>query len=154
MYALFIIAIIVGAILILQITSISLGQPIMMVVIGDSMLPTLEPYDVIFLEPVDKSNIQIDDIVAMDYSDFSLFSTNNIFVHRVIKTWQDEGESHFQTKGDNNKLPEMGLHGDKALGRVYFHIQYLGFLFGPPANFAIIAAALLVFLASKKQKVS
>ena len=116
------------------------------------MLPTLKPYDVIFLAPVEKSDIKIDDIVAVDYSDFSLFSTNNIFVHRVIKVWENNGEPHFQTKGDNNNTPEMALSGDKALGIVYAHIPYLGFLVGPPVNFAIIAAALLIFLVLKKIK--
>ena len=149
-YPLFGIAAIVAVLIIFQVITATMEQPRFMVVVGDSMLPALEPYEVVFLEPVD--DIEVGDIVALDYSYYTLFSSSGYFVHRVIKVWEKDGESFLQTKGDNNKLPENAMPAEKVVGRVTGSISYLGLLIGPPGNFVIIGVALLAALYAKRKK--
>lgn len=151
-YALFVLASVIAVLTVFQIVTAAIGQPRMMVVIGDSMLPAIKPYDVVFLEPVDKDSIKVGEIVAADYrSRNALFSDYDYLVHRVIKVWEADGKMFMQTKGDNNRLPEMAAPAEKVAGRVSGSILGLGLLIGPPGNFIIIGTALLVAVSARRR---
>lgn len=142
-YALFVLASVIAVLTVFQIITAVIGQPIIMVVVGDSMLPALKPYDVVSLENVEKNSISVGDIVAIDYSNYILFESHNYFVHRVIKVWESDGKPFIQTKGDNNKNPEHAIPAEKVLGKVSGSTSYLGLVIGTPGNFMIIGGALL-----------
>lgn len=143
MYSLFAVAGIIGVLTAFQILTAATGHPVIMVVVGDSMLPALKPYDAVYLEDVEKNSISVGDIVAIDYSNYILFESHNYFVHRVIKVWEADGKPFIQTKGDNNKIPEHAIAAEKVLGKVFTSVPYLGLVIGTPGNFMIIAGALL-----------
>ena len=141
------VAIVVAALTVFQLVTIGLNYPVIMVVTGQSMLPTLNPYDVIILEQFGKKGVQKGDIVVVDYRDKNnLFSNYDYIVHRVTKIWDKDGISYMQTKGDNAENPEYAAESSRALARVFTSIPYLGVVLWPPANFVIIGSALFVFV--------
>jgi len=61
-------------------------------------------------------------------------STRDPIIHRVIKSWEDEG-SHYQTKGDNNlfsisnpTLDETDIRPQSVLGKAAVKVPVLGWI--------------------------
>lgn len=148
MYALFVTAVVVGFFTVFQLVTIAAGVPVIMVVTGESMLPALQPYDVIILESAEQINIG--DIAVVDYRDKNnLFSNYDFIVHRVTKIWEQDGIQHMQTKGDNVKIPEYAAKTERITAKVTNSVPILGVFIWPPVNFLIIAAALIILLYSR-----
>ncbi|MBL7147900.1 MAG: signal peptidase I [Nanoarchaeota archaeon] len=60
-------------------------------------------------------------------------SSNNPIIHRVVKRWNENGETYYQTKGDNNSgsfsaLGETKINEGKIVGKAMFKIPYLGYV--------------------------
>jgi len=93
-----------------------------------------------FSEYVMKNGFNKGDIIVLKKSDsisvgdVIVFSgnSNNPIIHRVVKKWND-GETYYQTKGDNNAnsfsaLGETEISEDNIIGKAVFKIPYLGYV--------------------------
>ncbi|MCR5485714.1 MAG: signal peptidase I [Clostridiales bacterium] len=80
------------------------GYGILNVVTG-SMVPVINPGDVIIVKKIDASEIKKDDVICFYSTDPSIFGLPN--THRVIEVGKDEnGRLEFTTKGDANSLED------------------------------------------------
>lgn len=92
-------------------------------VFSGSMEPELKVGAVVITRPVDAEEIKTGDIITF-YSPLSEQLTS----HRVIAV--EQGPSvHFQTKGDANEDADpFTLPAGNVVGKVCFHIPYLGYV--------------------------
>lgn len=137
------------AIPILSVVSVYFGLQIILAtktpfitVASGSMSPALEAGDLIIIQGVPASTIQVGDIIVFDPPQGART------IHRVtrIQTLQN-GTIQFKTKGDANPsedlywIPEQNIHG-----RVLHRIPYLGWLALDPTIPIIIAIILLIII--------
>jgi hypothetical protein len=72
----------------------------------------------------------------LDVGDVLVFQGNKPqpIIHRIVKVWQEEGETFYQTKGDHNSdtiagdLGEEKISEERVLGKGLFRIPYLGWM--------------------------
>ena len=88
-------------------------------IMSGSMEPTIKVSDAVVTKEQD--DFKEGDIIAFDYQ-------GAITVHRIIKTYtQENAESLYQTKGDNNNGPDRGLvEKTQIKGKVIFKIPKVG----------------------------
>ena len=151
MYSLFVAAAIVAALTVFQMISLAVNQPVIMVVTGESMLPALKPFDIVFLQSVGEG-VKVGDIAVVDYRDKNnLFSNYGFIVHRITKTWEKDGVEFVVTRGDNLKYSEYAISTSKVLAKVQTSVPFFGMLIWPPGNFIIIGAALMILIYSRRK---
>lgn len=93
-------------------------------VVGNSMLPTLQPGDLIVIEGVEPGEVRVGDIIV-----FQPPGRVEPIVHRVIEVRRVRDEVYVTTKGDNNpiSLPEeVNFSARYIVGKVVYRIPYLG----------------------------
>lgn len=81
--------------------------------------------DIIFLKKPD--GIRTGDIIVFQGS------TANPIIHRVVKIYEEDGKTYYQTKGDNNPqsyeaLQETKIPKEKIIGKAIFKLPYLGWV--------------------------
>ncbi|MDO8657056.1 MAG: signal peptidase I, partial [Nanoarchaeota archaeon] len=84
--------------------------------------------DVIILWRANAENIKLGDILV--------FQGNRPqpIIHRVVKIWQENGNSYYHTKGDHNgasidgSMGETQIGEERVLGKGLFRIPYLGWV--------------------------
>lgn len=87
-------------------------------IMSGSMEPTIDVSDAVITKEID--NPQDGDIIAFQYQGAPT-------VHRIIKTYTENGEKSYQTKGDNNNIPDKGLvNKSQIYGKVIFRIPKVG----------------------------
>lgn len=110
-----------------------IGEPVVAVVKGNSMLPLLREGDIVIITRVKPSEISIGDVIV-----FKTF-TGTLVIHRVIGITVEDGRYYYVTKGDNNRFPDFayfvdgkGVTYERVVGKVVgfnnavFKISYLG----------------------------
>ena len=117
-------------------------------VISGSMEPELHVGALVYVKPVDPSEVKIGDDISFVLNEDLVVAT-----HRVIRI--DEQKKHFYTKGIANELEDTDpVHFNNLIGVVKFNIPLLGyvsnFIQNPPGMYITIAAGavlmILVFL--------
>jgi len=122
------------------------------VVSSESMVPTLNVYDVIIV----RDGSTFDDLKVGDIIVFhSPSDYDRVIVHRVVKI-QSGSEKIITTKGDNNPAPIPGIDYPitkrEYIGKVVFVIPKLGLVskaLTPPINYIIIGIILAMIFISK-----
>lgn len=115
-------------------------------VLSGSMEPTYHVGSIIYVKPVDPSEIQVGDPIT-----FVMNEQLTVATHRVVRI--DAENSAFYTKGDANEDPDASpVHFNNLLGKPVFTIPYLGYVSSyvqsPPGIYiAVGAGALLLALA-------
>lgn len=110
------------------------------VIISGSMIPEIQIGDVVVVQNTDK--IDLNQIIAYR-------NNSTVIVHRVINQMEIDGKIMYQTKGDNNNIPDTELVDFSKIEGVYcFKIPYIGnilmFLYN---NLAIVIIAIvLIFI--------
>lgn len=96
-----------------------------MYVITDSMEPTINSGDLIFVKKVTPTDIAVDDVIAF-FDPESMKDT--MIIHRVKEISTDEdGNLTFRTKGDaNNVFDTFIITGENVVGRYVFRLRWLG----------------------------
>lgn len=97
-----------------------------MYVITNSMSPTIDGGDLIFIKKVGAEDIVVDDVIAF-FDPESMEGT--MIVHRVKEiSFDGEGNISFRTMGDwnNNVYDTFIITGDNLVGRYMFRIRGLG----------------------------
>ena len=117
---------------------VSYGEQIM-VVTSTSMLPTLQPNDLIVIKPAVVSQVSVGDIIVFD----SHFELGKI-VHRAVEIKHDNGKTGIITKGDN--VPRQDgwiVYDDSMIGIVEKTIPYFGVLFVDSLRYILIAIVII-----------
>lgn len=111
-------------------------------VLSGSMEPTYHVGSVIYVEPVDPSEIQVGDPIT-----FVMNEELTVATHRVVRI--DAENSHFYTKGDANENPDAApVHFNNLLGKPVFTIPYLGYISSyvqsPPGIYIAVGVGVLL----------
>ena len=97
----------------------------MMAVVSNSMYPTFERGDLIFVRGVDSP----DEIKQGDIIVFQLKGDPETKVHRVVEIENNNGQVQFKTKGDHNpNIDPWDVSFEEVKGKVLFWIPKLGYL--------------------------
>ena len=117
-----------------------------MVVVSNSMYPTLKINDLIIVQKVDPRDLKIGDIIVF----YHPYNKNDRIVHRIYGVISYNPPA-FLTKGDNNPYPDHWIvTKDLIVGKVVAVIPYIGVIpraFMPPYNYyTIILIIFLIFL--------
>ncbi|WP_327051089.1 signal peptidase I [Halomicrococcus gelatinilyticus] len=96
------------------------------VVMSGSMSPTIEAGDVVFVRDAAPASIEEGDVITFR----SGTDSNSVLTtHRVVAVDHSGGQPAFQTKGDANEDPDpRPIPADDVVGRVWFHLPYVGHL--------------------------
>jgi signal peptidase len=97
-----------------------IGSNNVLVVLSESMKPTINMGDLVVTAPIDSNGIRVGDIVAFEDGDKKPPVT-----HRVINIT----ESGFVTKGDANEDPDAQTRSkNSVIGKIVFWIPFAGYL--------------------------
>jgi len=113
------------------------------VVLTGSMVPTINPGDVVLLNPARNETPKIGDVVTYTGRRFDGTAVG-AFTHRIIS---GDAQSGFVLKGDANANPDV-QHVVPAdiVGKVVFIIPYLGQLLTPKKLFTLIPFVFILWL--------
>ena len=88
------------------------------VIISGSMIPEIEIGDVVIIN--DTQDVDINDII-------SFRRDSNVIVHRIVNKMEVNGKTMYQTKGDNNNIPDTELVDVSDIEGIYINkIPYIG----------------------------
>lgn len=112
-----------------------------MVVTSDSMLPALEPYDLIAVERTSIEQVKLGDIITFDTGLTGL----GIVAHRAVEVVNDNGKIAISTKGDNaeNKDPWI-VHDEDLIGKVIDVVPAIGVLLVDPVRYTIVGLIIII----------
>ena len=99
------------------------------VVLTGSMLPEIDPKDVVVTKKVDGKDLKVGDIITFIPSDSRI--SNIIVTHRILNKYYDATTNKYtyQTKGDANNTPDFTLAEDQnIIGKVIFKIPKVGYV--------------------------
>lgn len=122
------------------------------VVSSESMVPTLQVYDVIVV----RNGSTFEEVKPGDIIVFQSPSAHDrVIVHRVVKV-EHSSEKVITTKGDNNPISIPGIDypitKKEYIGKVVFVVPKLGLVskvLSPPVNYIVIGIILAVIFLSK-----
>ena len=91
------------------------------IVTSGSMEPAFHVGSVVYVKPVDASNLEIGDAITFDIGEESLVT------HRIASIENEDGNLSFVTKGDANEMADINpVRADQVKGKVIFNIPHLG----------------------------
>ena len=92
------------------------------VIVSESMEPTINPGDAIFIKEVPQNELKENDIIS--FKDGNIINT-----HRIVRINNDNGKITYTTKGDNNKNEDrIAVSYDKIEGKYEFKLSGVGIL--------------------------
>lgn len=89
-------------------------------VLTGSMQPTIPVGSLIYVKEVEPSTLQVGDVVTYR------LEGDTMVTHRVVETNPDEG--YLVTQGDANADPDGQITFDRIVGKMDFHLSYLGYI--------------------------
>jgi len=91
--------------------------------------------DVMVLYGKDPKDIEVGEILVFIPGDKQWFASHGPVIHRVVKKWEDDqGEYHFQTKGDHNREStsvrnfENDIGEEDVVGVAVFRVPFIGYV--------------------------
>ncbi len=99
------------------------------VVLTGSMLPEIDPKDVVVTKKIEGKDLKVGDIITFIPSDSRI--SNIIVTHRILNKYYDATTNKYtyQTKGDANNTPDFTLAEDQnIIGKVIFRIPKVGYI--------------------------
>lgn len=100
----------------------SVGGFLPLIVLTDSMYPTIHSGDLAICRTVKAEDIQVGDVIA--YFD-PAGNEDNIVTHRVIEITTEDGQLAFRTQGDaNNTADELTVSANSLVG--IYHMRIAG----------------------------
>lgn len=90
------------------------------VIVSESMEPTIRKGDAIFVKKVSQEELKVNDIISFQDGD-------SVNTHRIIGITQDNGQTQYTTKGDNNKKEDKEkVIYERIEGKYEFKINGFG----------------------------
>ena len=108
------------------------------VIVSNSMQPTIDPGDVIFIKKSDVEDLEVGDVVTFQKNDF-------IATHRIIEIQEDK----VVTQGDNNNLADEPLDKSNIIGEYIFRVPKIGYIYsfaGSPIGMITLAVIILIVI--------
>lgn len=110
------------------------------VIISGSMIPEIQIGDIVIIN--NTNDVKANDVIA-----FRRDST--VIVHRIVKEMEVNGRIMYQTKGDNNNIPDTELVDISDIEGVYVRkVPYIGkilmFIYNNLSIFVIIIVVILI----------
>lgn len=91
-----------------------------LIIISESMEPTIMPNDAIFVKETSQSELNVGDIISFKEDNF-------INTHRIVEVVNENGSIKYRTKGDNNKRYDRDLVSYNQIeGKYMFKIPRIG----------------------------
>lgn len=85
--------------------------------------------DIIFIYGPKPEKVKAGDVIVFKSLDLKL---NEPIIHRVVKSWEENGTYYYQTKGDHNPgsdpEDELKISEDRLYGKAWFRIPWLGYV--------------------------
>ncbi len=92
-------------------------------VLSNSMNPSFETGDMLFVKKVDPTEVKVDDVITFKETGGKLIT------HRVIEVINNSSEIGFVTKGDNNNVKdEEVVNGENLIGKQTFIVPNAGYI--------------------------
>lgn len=89
-------------------------------IVSGSMEPTLEINDVVVVQKCPPSQLKKGDIITFEQD-------GRIISHRILNVIGKKGQTKFETKGDNNLIPDPNkVEAEQILGKVIFKVKKVG----------------------------
>jgi len=132
-----------------------------LIVLSDSMAPTFQNNDLIFIKKAAAEELNVYDIIA-----FHPAGGTTVVTHRIIEIGEEDGSWAFITKGDANIIADVdAVHADQVVGKYRGHIGSAGasliFLYSPLGNvflmllnfstLSLLAIIVLIYFLKRKQ---
>jgi len=116
-------------------------------VVSESMSPTFNAGDLIFIQKVDPDTLQVDDIVTFHTIINNEYALNT---HRIVSIDESNGARSYTTKGDNNAIADTHIiaNGDivgKYVGRLGGFGKVMDFLSSSVGFLCVIVLPMLLF---------
>ena len=137
-YAIFIWLILIGLVLLIYIADIKIREAKgdfspskynAYVVLTGSMVPEIDPKDVVITKKIEGRYLNVGDIITFIPSDTRI--SNILVTHRILNKYYDKNTNRYtyQTKGDANNTPDLTLAKDSnVIGKVIFNIPKIGYI--------------------------
>ena len=108
------------------------------VILSNSMQPTIDPGDVIFIKKSTVNDLEVGDVVTFQKNDF-------IATHRIIEIQEDK----VITQGDNNNLADEPLDKSNIMGEYIFRVPKVGYIYsfvGSPIGMITLATIITIVI--------
>ena len=136
----------VVAVLVLIFPFVAFFGDSIMVTTTTSMLPVLNPNDMIIVEFSSIDELNEGDIIAFDSH-----QKMGIVAHRVIEIFEKDGQTVVDTKGDNNEKPDPWyVTDDDLIGKVKNIIPWFGIVLVGPVRYALVAVIIISAISMMK----
>lgn len=89
-------------------------------VLTGSMEPTLPVGSLIYIQETDPAQLQVGDVVTYQ------LEGDTMVTHRVVEN--TPAENYLVTQGDANQDPDGEITYDRIVGKMAFHLPYLGYI--------------------------
>ena len=89
-------------------------------VLTGSMQPTIPVGSLIYVKEVEPSTLQVGDVITYQ------LEGDTMVTHRVVEVNPDEG--YLVTQGDANQDPDGQITFARIVGKMDFHLPYLGYI--------------------------
>lgn len=107
------------ALAVLLVGPVLLGYTELAVLTG-SMQPTLPVGSLIYIKEADPAQLQVGDVITYQ------LEGDTMVTHRVVENVP--AESYLITQGDANEDPDGQIAYDRIVGKMAFHVPYLGYI--------------------------
>src|SRR5579871_6491312 len=87
-----------------------------------SMRPAIPQGSLVIDQKPDIKTLNVGDVVTY----INPYNTKQTITHRIVRTETKSGLPAFVTKGDANASPDREILGGNVVGRVVFHVPYVG----------------------------
>lgn len=94
----------------------NVGGVLPLIVLTDSMYPQIESGDLIICKTISAENVKVEDVIS--FFDPAGNGTS-IVTHRVVEIVEQNGETFFRTRGDNNNTEDKDLVPAEKLVGLY-----------------------------------
>ncbi|WP_195987203.1 signal peptidase I [Clostridium sp. D53t1_180928_C8] len=108
------------------------------VIVSNSMQPTIDPGDVIFIKKSNVNNLEVGDIVTFQKDGF-------VATHRITEINNDK----LITQGDNNNLKEESLNKSNIIGQYMFRVPKIGYFYyfvGSPIGIILLSTIIAILI--------
>jgi signal peptidase I len=126
----------------------------MLSVQSGSMVPVLHKGDLVSVNPVPDSKLKVGDVITY----IKPSNANQTVTHRIIQLPNLSNQHRYIVKGDANASADPAVPANKIVGRVGYHVPYVGFLIDllhKPIGLAILIwFPALVIVIGETQKLS
>lgn len=119
-----------------------------MIVTSTSMIPTLQPNDLLIVQKTEIDKITVGDIIVFN----SHVEGIGVVAHRVIEQFEDNGVIIIKTQGDNTREADTWIVRDEDLvGKVVGNISLIGILLVEPVRYILVAVIIITAISLFKE---